>query len=244
MSEAALDPRLAALRSAGVIMAATLACFFSAWLVEDLAGLHSGVVVLAVALGLGVGRTRRHLGAGATLVGAVVLALAAVVAAVVGLLWSAHPIIGGVLFATSVAGTIFVRRFGAGFAHAGTLATSPFVAVLIAPAPSGSWIGTVAWTTTMAVIAYGWATLARLLTGRGGDLTTRSGPTSRAPTPSGLEPGRSRAFPGPASTRMAVQMGIRLGVASWSVTGCSPTTGPGWCSPPSSSPAGTGVEER
>jgi hypothetical protein len=209
-----LDPGLVALRSAGVIMAATLACFFSAWLVEDLGGLHAGGVVLAVVLGLSIGRTQRHIDPRGTLVGAAVLPAATAVAAAVGLLLGAHPVIGDVLFATAVAAAIFVRRFGAGFARAGTQATLPLVAVLVVPLVSGPGLSTVLWTTAIAVVAYGWVTLARLLAGRAGVFTAR-GPesTSGAPTASMLERRRSGTVFGPASTRMAVQMFVGLGAA-------------------------------
>ena len=208
-----LDPGMVALRSAGVTMVVTLACFFSAWLVEGLGGLHTGGVVLAVVLGLSIGRTQRHLDARGTLVGAAVLPAATAVAVGVGLLSGAHPALGDVLFVTAVAAAIFVRRFGAGFVRAGTLATLPFVAVLVAP-PSGPGLGTVPWTTAMAAIAYGWGTLAWLLARRAGVLTVRDPvPNSVVPTPSPLERRPPRTVFGPASTRMAAQMAVGLGAA-------------------------------
>jgi hypothetical protein len=213
LPETELDPGPVALSIAGVTMAATLACFLSAWLVEDLGGLHIGVVVLAVALGLSIGRTQRHLDARGIVVGAVVLPVAAAVAAGVGLLMGAQAAIGGVLFVTAVSGAIFVRRFGPGFARAGTQATLPFIAVLVAPPPSGSGLSAVLWTTAMAAIAFGWVMVARLLAGRAGVLTPWGpAPTSVARTSTG-QPRRSGTAFGPASTRMAVQMGVGLGAA-------------------------------
>ncbi len=213
LSEINFDRGLRALPAAGLTMAATLACFFSAWLAEDLGGLHGDVTVLAVALGLSIGRTQRHLDAQATLVGAVLLPVAAAGAAAVSLLSVLQPAIGGALFATAVAGAIFVRRFGSGFAKAGTLATLPFVAMLVAPPPSGSVMSTVLWTTAMAAMAYGWVTFARLAGEAGGFNVGGRMKTPLPPTVPGSAPRRWRQVFGAASTRMAAQMFVGLGTA-------------------------------
>src|ERR1035441_1195259 len=89
----------------------------------------------------------------------------------------AHAVTGDTLFAAAVAAAIWVRRFGPRYARAGTQATLPFIAVLIAPAPPASGISHALWTAAIAAIALGWVMLAQLLALRAG-----------APPPRGARP--------------------------------------------------------
>jgi Fusaric acid resistance protein-like len=191
-----------------VTMVAVLAGFGSAWLVEDLAHLHTDLVVLAVVLAVTLGRTHRSSDLRDRLTGAAVLPLAAAAAGGVGLLSDHHTVAGDTLFALAVAAAIWVRRFGPRFARAGTQATLPFIAILVTPVPPDSGTTHLLWAALMAVIAVGWVTVVQLAAQRAGLFAKPPNQSFTTPTP-------SSAARIPASTRMAVQMGVALGVAFW-----------------------------
>jgi hypothetical protein len=189
-------------------MAAVMASFLTAWLIEDLAGLHTAVVVLAVVLALSVGRAHRPTDRrGAGLAGLLLLPLVAAVSGGIGTLMVRHAAVGDALFSIVLAGAIWVRRFGPGWTRAGTLATLPFIALLVAPAaPRGSVAATL-WTLVIAAVAVGWvwftsaaARLAGLLPrsndDSGGDESRDDGPSEASPTEGGpTEGGPSQVGP-------------------------------------------------
>ena len=191
-----------------VTMVAVLAGFGSAWLVEDLARLHTDLVVLAVVLAVTLGRTQRSSDLRDRLTGAAVLPPAAAAAGGVGLLSDHHTVAGDTLFALAVAAAIWVRRFGPRFARAGTQATLPFIAILVTPVPPDSGATHLLWAALMAVIAVGWVTVVQVAAQRAGRCAKPPNQSFTTPTPSSAA--RIRA-----STRMAVQMGVALGVAFW-----------------------------
>ena len=66
------------------------------------------------------------------------LSLLALAASEVGSLLVRHADLGDALFVLAVSGSIWIRRFGPGFARAGTLVALPFVTLLVAPAVPGA----------------------------------------------------------------------------------------------------------
>ena len=198
-----------ATRSAAVVSVAMVASFFSAWLLEDLAGLQTGIVVLAVALSVIGGRVLRQRDWRSRALGAFVLLLAAPLACETSGLMGRHPPAGDTLFAFSIAAAVWARRFGPRAAEVGTLVTVPFVATLVAAAPPGAGMSYDAWSAVTAAVAAGWALAALLVAERTGLLPRQEGssPSPALSTPSSTR----RALP--PSTRMALQMGAGLGAA-------------------------------
>lgn len=74
-----------------------------------------------------------------------------------------HSDVGDALFVLAISGSIWVRRFGARFARAGTLVALPFVALLVAPAVPGAARAHLLWAAVVGGIAYIWVSLARTL---------------------------------------------------------------------------------
>ena len=99
-------------------MAATLASYGSALALEHAERLGMGVVVLAVVLSLTLSRTYHAGDLREWLLGLVVLSLLAVAASEVGVLLVRHSNVGDALFVVAISGSIWVRRFGGGFARA------------------------------------------------------------------------------------------------------------------------------
>ena len=204
-----LDPGLAQLRNAALTMAATLASYGSALALEHAERLGMGVVVLAVVLSLTLSRTYHAGDLREWLLGLVVLSLLAVAASEVGVLLVRHSNVGDALFVVAISGSIWVRRFGGGFARAGTLVALPFIALLVAPAVPGAGREHVLWAAVVGAIAYSWVGVARALGERTG-FVARSAHRHRAAAGARSSGGRRRLI---ASTRMALQMGVSLGLA-------------------------------
>ncbi len=198
-----------ATRSAVAVSVAMVGSFFAAWLLEDLAGLQTGIVVLGVALSVVGGRVLRQRDWRSRAFGLVLLPLAAPLASETSSLWSAHPAAGGALFALSVAAAVWARRFGPRAAEAGTLLTVPFIATLVAAAPPGAGISYGAWSAAVVALATGLSVVALLAAERIG-LLPRKG---RSLPPPALSMPSSTRRSLSASTRMALQMGAGLGAA-------------------------------
>jgi hypothetical protein len=188
---ARIDPGLATLRQAAVVMAATLASFGTALVIEHFARLTTSIVILAVALALSIGRTGQQKGQHAEYRGpwalaraAVILPLVAVAANEIGTRLFQQPDLGDTLFVLAMSATIWVRRFGPAAKQIATFATFPLVAMLIVPAPvvtAGGSAGAARWWSALvAVIAFGYVTAARLLAERTGFLDP---PPAPPPTP-------------------------------------------------------------
>lgn len=205
-------------------MVAVLASFGSALGVEHLAHLTLGVVIQAVVLALTLSRVERNRAGRAGAAGGpraplpvrlALLPVVAIVASEVGLLMVDHPDLGDAVFVLGVSAAIWMRRFGPTASRLGTLATLPFIALLITPvvvAPDGSerW-----WAALMAVIASFWvltlyavAERLRLLPSPGGDDDVAE--SVPAAPPAAASDGRRRI---PASTKMAAQMAVGLAAA-------------------------------
>jgi Fusaric acid resistance protein-like/Phosphotransferase enzyme family len=210
-------------RRASVTMAATLASFGTALLIEHAARLSTSVLVLSVALALSMGRLnsrpgREHTG-WSRLLGVIVLPLVAVGANEIGTRMLQHPNIGDTLFVLAVSATIYVRRFGPLASRLATVATLPLIAMLIVPAPVVATPGSSGdqrlWSALIALVAMAWVTAAELLASRTGLLPRPPLPRQTAGS-SGPEAQRKHSTSsGPvlASTRMSLQMGAALGAA-------------------------------
>lgn len=223
----------AGLLTTAVTMAAVLASFGSALGVERAAHLNLGVVIQAVVLALTLARVERNRATRAAAAGRArapmalrlaLLPVVAVAASEVGRLMIEHPNVGDVLFVLGISAGIWVRRFGPAASRLGTLATLPFIALLITPAvaaPSGStrW-----WSALMAVIASFWvltlhalAERLRLLPSTAAALGATAAQAEPAGTPASARPASARPAAGgwwrSPSTRMAAQMAVGLGAA-------------------------------
>ncbi|WP_261562346.1 FUSC family protein, partial [Frankia tisae] len=136
-----------------------------------------------------------------------------------------HRAIGEVLFTAAVSGAVWARRFGPVGTRAGTLATLPFIALLITPVPPGGGALSRLDLVAIAFVAVGWVTIGRYAEarlfppvrprqpGRRPRTAAASGASDRAapPAPAGAAVRRRRRLP--ASTRMAIQLAVALGVA-------------------------------
>jgi hypothetical protein len=223
------DPGLAAMRQAAVTMAATLASFGTALVIEHFARLSTSIVILAVALTLSIGRRGQraeHRTLAVRVLAIVVLPLVAVAANEIGTRIFQQPDLGDTLFVAAMSAAIWVRRFGPIARQVATFATFPLVAMLIVPAPvvnapgsggDGRW-----WSALVALIAFAWVTVAQFVAERSGVLVPdrlaldQQVPRQRpADQRAGGAAGGARRT-GPqivASTKMALQMAASLGAA-------------------------------
>lgn len=196
-------------RGSVVTVTAILACFFSGWLIEDLAGLHTDAVILAVVLGMQMSRRARTVSHRHQLTALALVPVLAAGAGAIAVLMRHHVVIGDTAYTLVIAGAIWVRRFGPRAARAGTLATLPLLAMLVAPAAAGSAASHTWWNAIIGLVAVGWVTGLTMAGRRVGLLT---------PAPGGHDMGGPPARPASrirpaASTRMAIQMGITVGAA-------------------------------
>lgn len=226
-----IDPGGAELRATVAAMVPVLASFGSALLLERFAHLHAEVVVLAVALAVSLGRAERRSARLRRIVGLLLLPVVAIAASQVGGLMTSQPVLGDALFAVAVSVSIWLRRFGPRAAGAGTLLAMPFLAILITPIPLTPGDARSLWTAVVAAVALGWVVLTRLVAERTGLVPRPAGlaPPERAPAPAagpgavaGARVAGGSAVAGSrsrgrrriaASDRMALQMGVALGLA-------------------------------
>ncbi|MEU4821119.1 FUSC family protein [Actinomadura sp. NPDC023710] len=182
---------------AAITMAAVLAAFGSALVLEQLA--HPGVdaVVQAVVLTVTLAGAQRGIPPADRLTACVVMPLVALATAALGALMSDHRVAGDAAFVLLVTSAIWIRRFGRRFARVGTLMTLPAVALLVVPHAHAP--GHVVWAPVMALIAWFWVTAFQLLA----DHVTATGPA-------GTEGPERRS---PVSGRMAAQMAVALAAA-------------------------------
>ena len=204
------------LREASVTMAAVLASFGTALLIEREARLTASIVILAVALALSIGRVSSRQGSRSALLrllGVLVLPLVAVGANEIGMRMFEHPNLGDTLFVVAVSATIWVRRFGPLATRVGTLVTLPLIATLVVPVVGGAGSGSSGdqrwWAALVAIVALGWVSAAQLLAERTGLLARPE--TVPEPPPATSSGGSRRRLP--ASTKMALQMAAALAAA-------------------------------
>ncbi|MEZ0114538.1 multisubunit Na+/H+ antiporter MnhF subunit [Catenulispora sp. EB89] len=223
--------RPAALRAAVVAMAAVLCAFGSAIWIEHRAHLHVDIVIAAVAMTMTLGRVQLGAAHRDRLVGTVVVAVAAAGASEVSSLLSRYPFFGDAAFTATMAGVIWVRRFGPRATKAGTVVVVPFITLLVThgegvPAHAASYD---LWCALIALVAAFWVAVFQLGGAALGFREQRVRPSPAAPvappsTPSivsappaspapSAPPAPSRTARIPASTRMACQMAVALGAA-------------------------------
>ena len=190
-------------------MLAVLGSFGSALLLEHFARLHVDVVILAVVLAMTLSRATGQSGEHDRrnpLLSLVLLPLVSVAALEVGSLLRQHETLGDAVMVLAFSGAIWVRRFGPLATRAGTIATLPFLAALITPAPvpihDSRW-----WAGIIALVAAGWVTATQLL---GRRLGWRPAPQAVAPPPTIQRASRAGL---PASTKMALQLAAALSAA-------------------------------
>ncbi|TDD65906.1 FUSC family protein [Actinomadura darangshiensis] len=184
---AAIGLRVPAVPPAATTMAAVLAAFGSALLLERLAHLGVDIGIQAVVLSITLARTQRDATPTDQIIGFAVFPAVAFAAIGLGTLMSGRPIEGDAAFVLLVTAAIWIRRFGPRFARAGTLAMLPPIALLVTPHTPTS--GNVLWAPVVALIAWFWVTAFQLL----------------VDVPASASAGRSRA-----SNRMAAQMAVAL----------------------------------
>ena len=195
-------------------MAAVLGAWLTAWLIEAQAGIGPGGVVLAVVLSLTLSRTARRAGHHAVpaWARACALPLIAVLAWQVGRLIKDHPTVGDVAFVLVLSGAVWVRRYGARWSAVGTVVSLPFIALLATPAVVASpdqasgaqWL----WPAVFGLVALAWVSLVRYAAERSGFVApTTPAPEVRRPA------ARARKVRVPASSRMALQLGVALGLS-------------------------------
>ncbi len=203
--------RRQALHATAVTMAAVLATFATALLIEHVAHLHTDVIILAVVLAMTLGH-RAHAHSGRSrLISLVLLPVVAVLAMEVGTLMTQHATLGDALFVAAVSVGIWLRRFGPASTRAGTLLTLPFIALLITPLPTlaGGGAGGRVWTAVIALVAMGWVNAAQWADQRRTSRARNHEPAAPASAAAGRRADRRL----PASTRMAVQMAAALAAA-------------------------------
>jgi hypothetical protein len=212
-----IGPALATQRQAAVVLAATLASFVTALLIEHLAHLSTSIVILAVAMSVSLGRVGQraeHRSPRALALAAIVLPLVAVGANEISTRIFEQPDLGDTLFVLAVSATIWVRRFGPTARQVAVFATFPLVATLIVAAPAVSAGGSAGdgrwWSALVALIAFGYLTAARLIAEHAGFLERAASEQATA-TAANAQAGNARRIA--ASTKMALQMGSALGAA-------------------------------
>ncbi|WP_159046480.1 FUSC family protein [Streptomyces sp. MMG1121] len=190
-------------------MTAVLLCWGAALWLEGAAGLHTDVLVLAVALTLTLSSTQRAAPTSRRLVALVLLPVSVAGAQFLGRLIMHHYAVGAAVFAAGISLCVWIRRYGPTATKIGTLMTLPFVALLVVPGPAlpraaegglASW----SWSALIGALACACVWLVQGLGDRYGPWR----PEPERPAPRGV----SRLHPRP-STRMAVQMAAGVALA-------------------------------
>ncbi|MFF4256044.1 FUSC family protein [Streptomyces sp. NPDC001663] len=194
---------------AALTMTAVLLCWAAALALEGAAGLHTDVLVLAVALTLTLASTQRTADTRRRVASLVLLPATAGASIFLGRLIASHYAIGAAVFTAAMAVAIWIRRYGPAATKAGTLMTLPLVALLVVPGPAlppeaQSGLVTWGWSALIGAAACGCVWLVQGLGDRFGPWRAEAA----------AEPPRrpSRLHPRP-STRMALQMAAGIAVA-------------------------------
>lgn len=206
---------------AALTLTAVLLCWTLALGLEAVAGLHTDVLVLAVALSLTLAGTQRTADTRRRLTALALLPTTAAVSILVGRLIAAHFVVGAAVFTAGMSAPIWIRRYGHAATKAGTLMTLPFIALLVVPGPAlppkaqgalVSWL----WAALIGVLAVCCVWLVQTLGDRYGPWR----PDPESPSPgtarrSGLHPHpHPHLHPRPrSSTRMALQMAAAIAAA-------------------------------
>ncbi|MEV6510775.1 FUSC family protein [Streptomyces sp. NPDC051642] len=196
---------------AALTMTAVLLCWGVALWLEGVAGLHTDVLVLAVALTLTLANTQRTADTRRRLTAVVLLPVTAGASIFVGRLIGAHYVLGAAVFTAGMALAIWIRRYGPAATKAGTLLALPLVTLLVVPGPAlpakaQSGLVTWGWAALVGALACAGVWLVQGMGDRFGPGHWRAEPGPEQP------PSRSRLHPRP-STRMALQMAAGIAAA-------------------------------
>jgi hypothetical protein len=194
---------LASLREAAVTMVAAIATLVAALAIDP----EAPTGVLAVVLSLSLARSHLDHGVRERIEAVLALPLVALVAAGVGLLLHRWPWVGATVFTAGLAVSIWLRRFGALAARAGTLIALPFVTLLVTPYARPAKVGPVLATLmpiVVALLALASVTLFQTLARR-----LRVLPPAKVESPAPSPKSESTMRPD-AATRMAIQMAVAL----------------------------------
>lgn len=193
-------------------MTAVLLSWAAALWLEGAAGLHTDVLVLAVALTLTLAGTQRTADARGRLTALVLLPVMAGASTLLGHLMAERYALGAAVFTLGISVPIWIRRFGPAATKAGTLMTLPLVALLVLPGP------TLPPTAQSSVVSWGWAALIGVLAcgcvwlvqAAADRFIGRRSEPEPGRNRSGRRPSRLRPLP---STRMALQMAAAVAAA-------------------------------
>ncbi|MFF1571228.1 FUSC family protein [Leifsonia sp. NPDC058292] len=206
-----------ALAAVSTTAAAAGACA-TTWALAIGIGAAPGIAVLSTVIALTLSR-RTFASRAEFLRSSLVLPVVGLVAAGVGWLLLAVPVLGAALFVLGMSVPIWMRRYGATAARLGTMITLPFTAILVAPVVppgTGHWWTDLLMVVAASLIAIAWVWLvreaARLLPHAAERAPDAGGSAAREPARDAGRPRgpRSRVAP---STRMAVQMAAALAAA-------------------------------
>jgi len=201
------DLLLASLREAVLTLLAALATMAGALLLDP----EPAPAVLAVVLALSLWRSHLDRNLRERIEAAVGLPLIALGALGIGLLLKHWPWIGAAAFTAAMSGAIWLRRFGPQGRKLGTLIALPCLVLLVVPHVHASHVGPamqVALPILVALLALVSVGICHAL-GRWLGWLAALEPVSEPAAPAAP----ARGAPLPASTRMAVQMAVALGVA-------------------------------
>ncbi len=207
--------RLAAWPAVAGTIGAALGTFATVLLARTVIDGGSAAAVLGVVLALTLSRVRRSRPVRARhqrLLPLLVTPLIALLASEVGRLTARHRTAGEALFVLAISGAIWVRRFGPIWTRVGTLATLPFIALIVTPVPPGAGAMSRLALVGVAFVAVGWVSLANLVQTRLG------GPAPPVPVDPGVAGAQQRPTPArrrrlAASSRMAAQMAVAVAAA-------------------------------
>ena len=196
---------------AALTMAAVLLCWGAALWLEGAEGLHTDVLVLAVALTLTLFRSQRTADTRRRLTALVLLPVTAGASIFVGRLLASHYALGAAVYTAGMALAIWIRRYGPVATKVGTLLALPLVALLVVPGPAlppkaQTGLVTWGWSALVGALACGGVWLVQALGDRFAPGSWRAEPAPEQP------PRRSRLHPRP-STRMALQMALGIAAA-------------------------------
>ncbi len=205
---------LRSLREAVVTMLAASAALLSALGVDP----EPGPAILAVVLCLSLSRSHLDRDLRGRLEAVVVLPVVSFAALGVAVLLHELPAVGAATFVAAVSLSIWLRRFGAAGRKAGSLIALPFVVILVTPYVPPTRVShamSLLLPVIVALLALFWVGVSHALARRlrllaPAESDVDAPPTRPAKTAAPASAGGLRPI---ASTRMALQMGVALGVA-------------------------------
>ena len=198
------------LRAAAVSMAGVLASYVCALGIERYLRQHVDLLILSVALASTLAWRERGRPPTIWWLPAAVLTPAAAAAAAVGEAMARDKLWAEAILSIVLGGSVWVRRFGGLAADGAALGSLPFVATLVTPFAPQQDLVRAAWWTAIAAIVTVWVGTVAWAASRTGFLRRNSADIRRARRTAGSAATSGRFS---ATTRMAAQMSLSLGVA-------------------------------